>query len=187
MIDFIKTGYIDTDVCDELVDFFEKSPNKKPGTFNNGELDINSKHSTDVPLYWKDDVCKKYFYELNNFTDEYKKEFQYCNDMQYFWGVVEQMIIQKYEPNQGYFKWHYEKTGSPLTVARHLVFMTYLNDVYDGGETEWYYQRKKVQPRKGLTVIWPADWTYTHRGITSPTETKYIITGWYSYFEKEIK
>mgnify|MGYP001271300870 CR=1 FL=1 len=41
---------------------------------------------------------------------------------------------------------------------RVLVFMTYLNDVTDEGETEWYYQRVKVKPRKGLTVIDPGSY-----------------------------
>ena len=61
--------------------------------------------------------------------------------------------------------------------------MTYLNDVADRGETEWYYQKLKIKPKKGLTVLWPTDWTYTHRGIPSPSQLKYIITGWYSYTE----
>jgi hypothetical protein len=59
--------------------------------------------------------------------------------------------------------------------------MTYLNDITDEGETEFFHQQIKIQPRKGLTLIWPADWTYTHRGITSPTQDKYIITGWFNY------
>ena len=67
-------------------------------------------------------------------------------------------------------------------VTRHLVFMTYLNDISDEGETEWKHQGLKVKPEKGLTVIWPADWTYTHKGIPSHSETKYIATGWYNFF-----
>jgi hypothetical protein len=59
--------------------------------------------------------------------------------------------------------------------------MTYLNDVTDDGETEFYYQQVKFQPKKGLTVIWPADWTHTHRGIASMTQDKYIVTGWYNF------
>jgi hypothetical protein len=59
--------------------------------------------------------------------------------------------------------------------------MTYLNDVNDDGETEFYYQNLKIKPQKGKTVIWPADWTHTHRGITSPTQEKYIITGWFNF------
>ena len=59
--------------------------------------------------------------------------------------------------------------------------MTYLNDVTDGGETEFMYQKLKIKPKKGLTLIWPADWTHTHRGIPSMTQVKYIATGWYCY------
>jgi hypothetical protein len=36
-------------------------------------------------------------------------------------------------------------------------------------------------PRKGLTLIWPAIWTHPHRGVVSPTQTKYIATGWWMY------
>ena len=61
--------------------------------------------------------------------------------------------------------------------------MTYLNDVTDGGETDFFYQRIKIPPKKGLTVIWPADWTYTHRGIPSKTQDKFIVTGWFNYTE----
>ena len=39
------------------------------------------------------------------------------------------------------------------------------------------------KPEAGKLVMWPCDWTHLHRGITSPTETKYIITGWFSWVE----
>jgi hypothetical protein len=58
--------------------------------------------------------------------------------------------------------------------------MTYLNDVDDGG-TEFYYQKTIIKAEKGLTLIWPADWTYTHKGQISNTKEKTIITGWISY------
>ena len=61
--------------------------------------------------------------------------------------------------------------------------MTYLNDVENGGETEFYYQKIKVKPEKGLTLIWSADWTFMHRGITTINEDKYIITGWFEFKE----
>ena len=41
--------------------------------------------------------------------------------------------------------------------------MTYLNDVTDAGETEWYYQKKKIQP-KVCQLSEPPDFTHTHRG-----------------------
>ena len=58
--------------------------------------------------------------------------------------------------------------------------MTYLNNVKDGG-TEFKYQNITAPAHKGLTLIWPAIWTHTHRGQISQTESKTIITGWFSY------
>ena len=36
----------------------------------------------------------------------------------------------------------------------------------------------KTKAKKGLTVMWPAEWTHTHKGIISPDKEKYIATGW---------
>jgi hypothetical protein len=86
--------------------------------------------------------------------------------------------IQRYLPGEGFYKLHYEETGS---TRRHLAFTVYLNDVKEGGETEFYYQQEKIRPEEGLVVIFPVAWTHTHRGLVAPKETKYIATGWYVY------
>ena len=44
-------------------------------------------------------------------------------------------------------------------------------------------QKRKVNARRGKTLIWPVDWTHTHRGIVSPTQSKYIVGGWFSYLD----
>ena len=65
------------------------------------------------------------------------------------------------------------------SANRHLVFMTYLNDVFDEGGTEFFYQKIKAQPRKGLTLIWPVDWTHLHRGIA--VERGKHHHGWFDF------
>ena len=47
---------------------------------------------------------------------------------------AEGMNIQYYEPGEGFPKWHCER-GMYQTNQRALAFMTYLNDVSDGGGT----------------------------------------------------
>ena len=37
---------------------------------------------------------------------------------------------------------------------------------------------KYVAAEKGKTVIWPAEWTHTHRGRVDHKLEKTIITGW---------
>ncbi len=61
--------------------------------------------------------------------------------------------------------------------------MIYLNTVTDGGGTYFSNYDKTLDAVQGDVVIWPAYWTHHHRGIPSPTETKYIATGWFEHTE----
>jgi hypothetical protein len=88
--------------------------------------------------------------------------------------------IQKTVPGGGYHIWHAEDTARHM-VNRILVFTLYLNDVEDGGETEFLYLSKRVQPKTGRMIIWPAGFTHTHRGNPPLKGDKYIITGWVEF------
>ena len=88
--------------------------------------------------------------------------------------------IQKYKPKQYYSGWHSELDGIERKQKRILVFTTYLNTIQKGGETEFYYQKQKIKPVAGKTIIFPPYWTHPHKGNVTNT-TKYIITGWYTY------
>jgi hypothetical protein len=85
--------------------------------------------------------------------------------------------IQKTNLREGYHVWHYE-SSTRETSNRLLAWMVYLNDVQDGGETEFLYQSMRIKPKQGTLVIWPAAFTHGHRGNPPLTEPKYIITGW---------
>jgi len=182
---FIAGWYINEKVCDDLINYFERYPEKKPGGIGIGnELKIikDKKISTDIVIYPNnnDIEIKNYYKQLNKVLEKYKMKYIYCNINQNEWSIIEPWNIQKYNPKEGFFKEHCERS-TLSTSPRHLVFMTYLNNVTDRGETHFLYQKLKVKPEKGLTLIWGTDWTFTHKGITSPTQTKYITTGWYSY------
>ena len=79
-----------------------------------------------------------------------------------------------------------ENDFKSFNYDRCLVFMTYLNDVEDGG-TSFKYQDIDIPAKKGLTLIWPAYWTHTHKGIISNTKEKYIVTGWLNFLNHRIK
>lgn len=90
--------------------------------------------------------------------------------------------LQHYEPGKNYSVWHSETYGPEHErFLRAFVFMTYLNDIEVGGETEFLYQKLKIKPKRGLTLIWPAGFTHVHRGCPAPYEEKLILTGWYIY------
>ena len=178
---FIRGWYLDDNqLCDSLIDYFDSNQDKFEGHSSNG-VDKTIKDSTDCYLS-NDELGNQYVQQLSLVAKEYVNVYPYV-DYYGAWGIGERINIQKYEPQQGYFGWHTERgTDQHPQASRHMVFMTYLNDVIDGGETEFYHQDVKVKAEKGLTIIWPADWTHTHRGITSTTQSKYIVTGWFNYF-----
>jgi len=90
--------------------------------------------------------------------------------------------IQKTMPGEGYHIWHCERDG--VSRARRLLLvMLYLNDVEEGGETEWLYQHKRIQPKEGRLVICPSSFTHFHRGNPPLSSAKYMINGWIEYIE----
>jgi hypothetical protein len=179
---FICGWYIDGDVCDALIEYHKSYPNKWEGMTGAGKrVDKTIKDSIDACID-DDIISEKYFSELQKCVDLYITKYPRCN-CGFPWKTIERGNIQYYAPKAGYHAWHCERSTSVQpNSSRHLVFITYLNDVTDAGETEFYHQKLKIRPEKGLTIIWPTDWTFTHRGVASPTQEKYIYTGWFSYY-----
>ncbi|MFT4993159.1 MAG: hypothetical protein ACI965_000177 [Paraglaciecola sp.] len=96
---------------------------------------------------------------------------------------------QKYiKQSGGYPYWHsevYPVSGNTDPLHRIMLFMFYLNDVDDGGETEFYYQNMQVKPKAGRMVIAPAYFTHTHRGNVPVSNDKYILTSWVLFNQAE--
>jgi len=181
---FISGWFIQESICDEIIDFYQED-NYFPvtqGLSSSGKVNVKQKESLDKSIshITKDPRLVNYFDALSEVIKKYTEKYIWC-DITESWTIVENVNIQWYPPNGGFKVFHFERNGKLVSMNRHLVFMTYLNDVIDAGETEFYYQKLKVQPQKGLTLIWPVDWTHTHRGIPSPTQEKIIITGWYGF------
>jgi hypothetical protein len=179
---FVGGWYFDdTSICDKLIQYHQNSNKKAEGTLGR-RVNKNYKDSTDVMIEDKDLYNEYVNNNLQKVIDEYRKKYIF-SDLNSSWDIIEWINIQHYAPGGQAFKvWHTERSG-PITLDRHLVFMTYLNDITDQGETEFYYQKIKVKPEKGLTLIWGSDWTFTHRGIPSMTQDKYIATGWYNFLQ----
>jgi hypothetical protein len=85
--------------------------------------------------------------------------------------------IQKSLPGQGYHGWHAE-IDNTVHTPRLLSFILYLNDVKEGGETEFLYYPKRIKPEQGKLVMFPGSFTHTHRGNQPLSGEKYILTGW---------
>ena len=81
---------------------------------------------------------------------------------------------------QGYHVYHQEWGPSPnkrdTILAWHLSLTSHENE----GELEFLYYGKKVIPKAGRLLIWPAYFTHTHKGhIIKKNTQKHYTTGWF--------
>jgi len=186
MDNFIYQFKISETLCDKLIEYFNNNTEyKHEGTNSNKEIDKSIKDSIDVSVFPSSNNknIQSYLLEMEKGVKEYFEVYSFpkINRIGLTLFTKEGFNIQYYPIGGGYKNWHFERADTKgHMLSRTLVFMTYLNNVTDQGETEWYYQKLKIKPVKGLSVIWPADFTYTHRGIPSPTQEKYIATGWFN-------
>ena len=179
---FIKEFHFseeDMSICDELIEYHSNNTEYKWAGNTQGAK--GGKKSTDVTIHpsSRNPVFLKYRQLLYGYLREYLNA--YDNPLNKL-RIAEGMNIQHYKPSEGFLGWHCERISQQVH-QRALVFMTYLNDVHDGGGTDFKYQGKRQHARKGKTLIWPSDFTHTHRGEPSPTEEKYIATGWFSHID----
>ena len=177
--------FIPKKVCDNLTKFMDNQAlvdGKMYSSKGSQEVIKDLKESKEIAVDFlnKDEPFHTYKIHLDNVLQRYIKKYSYIETNTPF-GLREAYNLQKYPVGGGFKIWHFENDfSSNLNWHRGLVFMTYLNDVEDGG-TEFLYQNLKVTAKKGLTLIWPAFFTHTHKGQISKTKEKYIVTGWFNH------
>ena len=86
--------------------------------------------------------------------------------------------LQKTPIGGGFHNWHCEDI---VLRDRFLVWSIYLNDVTEGGETEFLYQNVRISAKQGCMCVFPSDWTHLHRGNPPISNEKWMLTGWYTY------
>ncbi|TQV88418.1 2OG-Fe(II) oxygenase [Aliikangiella coralliicola] len=100
---------------------------------------------------------------------------------------LDEVNLQRYTKGRGgYHHWHSEHYPHPTdnqqrSLHRVLLWLIYLNDVEDGGETEFFYQQAQVKPTQGSLILAPCGFTHTHRGSIPKSNDKYVLASWVLY------
>ena len=124
-------------------------------------------------LKWKDDqkhLGKEQVLQNKNSNDVSKRCVQ--------WDIANNFY---YHPWQHYttalkvcFDKYFKRFPSSRLMHGRLELETYNLQHYR--PSEGFYLT--VPCEKGVTLVWPAPWTHTHRGQISLTHEKTIVTGW---------
>jgi len=174
----------DSEFCNQIIKYYEEN---SASAYSRQEFDnVPKLHKKDNALILPDieknideQICRPMF--INQFNEHfyntcyqaYASEYDINECGENFNRVFK---VQKTEPTGGYHVWHCEH--SKTVMQRVAAWTLYLNDDFDGGETEFLYQQYRLKPEKGMVCIFPAGYTHMHRGNPPMNGTKYIATGW---------
>ena len=178
-------------LCNEIIQLFENNKDlQKQGVTGKGR-DLKIKKTIDIKVN-PNDLKKPKFEILKQYINELHKCFlDYQNQWPFLKSILKTVYvptfnIQKYSRGDHFAALHSERT-SLATLHRLFAWMTYLNDVVDGGQTNFSHYGIKIKPETGKTLIWPAEWTHAHTGEILKSGTKYIVTGWMHFPSPEEK
>ena len=180
----VYDNYITKDECDKAIQLYEEQ-NKFNNTLNriaSEKQSILQKQdqqffavNNNIDIWWESlksmmvnfDLAWNHYVKNTGADEAYGIPFHFTS-----------LKIQKTLPTEGYHIWHIEHNKGFDNEPRAFVFSIYLNDVEEGGETEFLHFSKRVKPKTGRIVIWPAAFPYLHRGNPPLSGEKYILTSW---------
>ena len=162
----------------KVIDLYEQS---KKDTFDN-----DRKSFTELNIEGKEefkDIKETYIRVLRQNLQHFMKEVNIENH--HFPPIIdmENIRIKKYTDNgKDVFKNHVDVLRSQgPSSKRFLVFIMYLSDVEEGGETSIPRYNIKCKPKAGRLLMFPPFWTHPHQGEKVIKGTKYQIMTYLHY------
>jgi hypothetical protein len=85
------------------------------------------------------------------------------------------VVMKRYRAGAGErFQVHFDAVNH--LAHRYLVLLWYLNDVAEGGETNFPQLEVAVKARAGRLLMFPPYWMYQHEGVAPAAGDKYIVS-----------
>ena len=191
----IHSKVIPPALCKKTIKFFKD--NQKV-SFNSGlaalsgtEGVINKemRKSKEINLFFNDpktkDLCEELCNKIKPIVNDYWNKFSPL-----FSGVRETIYedahLLRYEPNTGFYNFHYDSDGGDIS-GRLISIIIYLNDVKEGGETEFaFLDVDPIKPVLGDVVLFPSGEAHIHRGNIPISNSKYICVFWLRRNNKDL-
>ena len=185
---WVKENSLSEDFCNQVINKFETDPHRKVGEVdqNNPRVDKSLKVTIDTPITgniaWREEdevlykALGKGLYDYEIYLEKISSGKWNLHPSDGYQVKDTGYKVQKYEPN-GFYNWHHDWCMDE-GFSRIYTYIWYINTIKeeDGGWTE-FVDGTKIQPKVGSILIFPATWTYVHRGYTTKVP-KYIVTGW---------
>ena len=186
----IYDDVIDADSCNMLIGKFESAEEDQYEVIRQAERD-KAIAFTQINLVNNDDWTTVQNGMLEVFQDYIMHYINDCNIQPKQWPTTygyEAIRIKRYLDNDyDRFDSHVDVMNSE-TSKRFLAFFVYLNDVDEGGETEFVQLTKpgthiplKIKAQQGRLLMFPPQWMYYHAGLKPVSNNKYLIHSYCHY------
>jgi hypothetical protein len=169
-------GALAPDFCQKMIDSFEqmKQAQAPNGRGHRAGLENSSWHELNLtPL--ADKAFMGYFFE------QIDKHLAIYNERLHLTlpipsrPTLDNLVMKRYRAGtDDNFEPHYDSHSEK--VRRYLVFLWYLNDVAEGGETEFCDLGMKVSAQRGRLLMFPPYWMFQHAGLPPRSNDKYIVS-----------
>lgn len=157
-------------LCDDIIKYHEDSSDKYQGRTGGNNEDLY-KNSIDCPCFDQDIIDRMDDITLD-LLNIISKKYKIMGESPLDVSIPQ---IQLSKNNNGWYKGHSDftmKNGE----ERFMALIYYLNDVEEGGETDFPYQEVTIKPKKGKLVVFNTSWMYYHIGVMPTSGDKYIAT-----------
>ena len=93
---------------------------------------------------------------------------------------ISELIIKRYRAGtEDNFQPHFDSLGP--VCNRYMVFLWYLNDVEEGGETAFLDIGVEMRPKTGRLVMFPPYWMFQHAAKPPVSNDKYILSSYFLF------
>lgn len=183
LLDYVRTydGLVSDDFCQKVITTFHES--------NSEYIDREQRPSfTELnisKLYLAKDekwmgIQKKLSDVFVDVSELYMKELDVGQDFPAKYAFEEYRLKMYQNNGHDQFKDHVD-VGDYNSARRFLVCFLYLNDVKEGGETNFPKLNYRVSPKCGRILVFPATWQWRHAGLAPKSNKKYIIGTYLHY------
>jgi hypothetical protein len=177
LTNFVRTydNAISPEFCASVVDLFERDTHRQKRNGGNirAGLEESSWMEMDLSNCQEMGIANIFANCLKHFKPVYERDCGIRPALPEPPGLAE-LIVKRYDPGGDQFQPHYDAVGP--VASRYMVFLWYLNDVAEGGETEFTDLGVKSVPTAGRLLIFPPYWMYRHMGRPPVSGPKYIIS-----------
>jgi len=195
---YVHSKKVPSEICNKIIETYEYGIKTNPsGYYQSGKIFeplqrkdkatfLDEFEMQDIFADDNFDLNHEYSGSLSDIVNNYLQEAleSYMDKFEVLKTIKIRSVRQKLQKTNkggGYHIWHCEQCNV-LVAERVLTWIIYLNDIEEGGETEFLHQSLRIPAKEGSILFFPASFAYTHRGNPPLSNVKYIATGWYNLY-----